>query len=302
MKRAWIIGVVVVAAVSAAGVLFGPDLYGYYRFGKALDGEADTLKADAGPWPQPQETCFICHGPRGQSGNGGYPALSGQPAAYIEAQLRAFASGRRPDPYMGPLARGMDEKQMKLLADYFARQAPVQNEKIRVDAALAARGMSVVQTRSCVACHGAGLTGNERAPRLAGQGEAYLADQLVAFRAGRRHDKTGAMNGVAAALSDEDIRAVAHYLAGIAPTHAEAAAATASTDHAPRLANHGEEDLVKQITAIKTGYRNDRADPADPAGAMHAAVARLSGDDIRAVAYYLANVSAARGGGGVSVR
>ncbi|KML55432.1 cytochrome C [Burkholderia cepacia] len=287
MKRAWIIGVVVVAAVSAAGVLFGRDLYGYYRFGKALDGGADTLRVDAGPWPQPQETCFICHGPRGQSGNGGYPALSGQPAAYIEAQLRAFARDRRPDPYMGPLARGMDEKQMKLLAEYFARQAPVQNEKIRVDAALAARGMSVVQTRSCVACHGAGLTGNERAPRLAGQGEAYLADQLVGFRAGRRHDETGAMNGVAAALSDEDIRAVAHYLAGIAPMHA----AAASTDHAPRLANHDEADLVKQITAIKTGNR------ADPAGAMHAAVARLSGDDIRAVAYYLANVSSRRDGG-----
>ncbi|MBN3795778.1 c-type cytochrome [Burkholderia sp. Ac-20392] len=291
MKRALIIGVVVVAAASAAGVLFGRDLYGYYRFGKALDREVDALKADAGPWPQPQETCFICHGPRGQSGNGGYPALSGQPAAYLEAQLRAFASDRRPDPTMGPLARGMDEQQMKLLAAYFARQAPVQNERIRVDAALATRGMAVVQARSCVACHGAGLTGNERAPRLAGQGEAYLADQLVAFRAGKRHDETGAMNGVAAALSDEDIRAVAHYLASIAPAHD--AAATASADRAPRLANHDEADLVKQITAIKTGNR------ADSAGAMHAAVARLSGDDIRAVAYYLANVSSGREGGGV---
>ncbi|WP_367648448.1 c-type cytochrome [Burkholderia lata] len=272
-------------------MLFGRDLYGYYRFGKALDREVDALKADAGPWPQPQETCFICHGPRGQSGNGGYPALSGQPAAYLEAQLRAFASDRRPDPTMGPLARGMDEQQMKLLAAYFARQAPVQNERIRVDAALATRGMAVVRARSCVACHGAGLTGNERAPRLAGQGEAYLADQLVAFRAGKRHDETGAMNGVAAALSDEDIRAVAHYLASIAPAHA--AAATASADRAPRLANHDEADLVKQITAIKTGNR------ADSASAMHAAVARLSGDDIRAVAYYLANVSSGREGSGV---
>ncbi|VWC70605.1 cytochrome C [Burkholderia lata] len=289
MKRALIIGVVVAAAVSAAGVLFGRDLYDYYRFGKALDSEVDARTADAGPWPQPQETCFICHGPRGQSGNGGYPALSGQPAAYIEAQLRAFASDRRPDPYMGPLARGMDEQQMKLLAAYFARQAPVQNEKIRVDAALSARGMSVVQARSCVACHGAGLTGNERAPRLAGQGEAYLADQLVAFRAGKRHDETGAMNGVAAALSDEDIRAVAHYLASIAPTHAAAATA----ERAPRLANHDEADLVKRITVIKTGNR------ADPAGAMHAAVARLSGDDIRAVAYYLAYVSSGHEGGSV---
>ncbi|WP_436406905.1 c-type cytochrome [Burkholderia metallica] len=293
MKRAWIIGVVVVAAVSAAGVLFGRDLYGYYRFGKALDREVDALRADAGPWPQPQETCFICHGPRGQSGNGRYPALSGQPAAYIEAQLRAFASDRRPDPYMGPLARGMDEQQMKLLAAYFARQAPAQNEKIRVDAALAARGTALVQARSCVACHGAGLTGNERAPRLAGQGEAYLADQLVAFRAGRRHDETGAMNGVAAALSDEDIRAVAHYLASIAPAHAAAATADAA-EHAPRLAHHDEADLVKQITAIKAG---NRADAADATGAMHAAVARLSGDDIRAVAYYLANVSSRHDGG-----
>lgn len=55
-------------------------------------------------------------------------------------------------------------------------------------------------------------------PRLAGLGEAYLAKQLAAFKTGERHDPSGAMNGMAAILSGEDIHAVAGYLASLAPS------------------------------------------------------------------------------------
>jgi len=59
------------------------------------------------------------------------------------------------------------------------------------------------------------------APRLAGQAQAYLANQLTAFETGERRDSTGAMASVAAALSNGDIPAMAHYLSRLSPGHGD---------------------------------------------------------------------------------
>lgn len=218
MKRAMIIGAVLaVAGMTGVGVLYGRDYLEGMRFETAMSEIGKAEEANAGRWPQPQETCFFCHGPRGQSLNSWYPALSGQPQAYLVAQLHAFASGQRDNPYMGPLARALSDEQIKSLAVYFAHQRPARNETHQADTALEKRGLALIQARSCQACHGGSLLGKDQAPRLAGQGETYLASQLVAFKSGWRHDPSGAMNGVAAALSDEDMHAVASYLAGLAP-------------------------------------------------------------------------------------
>ncbi|CAJ0773939.1 Cytochrome c4 [Ralstonia mannitolilytica] len=218
MKRILIIVAIVVVAVAVgAGALYGPDILAGMQYEKAMTqiGEAD--KANAGAWPQPQETCFVCHGPRGQSRNAWYPALSGQPKAYLAAQLYAFASDQRPNPYMGPLAKDMSDAQIDAMASYFAQQAPTRNEDVPADADLQKRGLALVQARSCQACHGEKLMGKDQAPRLVGQGADYLAKQLADFKTGARKDPTGAMNGIAATLSSEDIPAVARYLAGISP-------------------------------------------------------------------------------------
>ncbi|MCB1722637.1 MAG: cytochrome c4 [Chromatiaceae bacterium] len=56
----------------------------------------------------------------------------------------------------------------------------------------------------CMACHG--QDGNSAAPnfpKLAGQGADYIAKQLSDFKSGARTDAT--MNGMAAALTDEDM-------------------------------------------------------------------------------------------------
>lgn len=218
MKRAKILGITVAVAVTAAigaGGLYGRDIVDGMRFEKAMYqiGEAEKT----GPWPQPHETCFVCHGPRGQSLNAWYPALTGQPKTYIAAQLHAFASDHRSNPYMGPLAKDLTDAQIDALADYFAKQAPARNEDVVADAALEKRGLALVQARSCQACHGEKLMGKDQAPRLAGQGEDYLAKQLADFKAGARKDPTGAMDGIAATLSSDDVPAVARYLAGMSP-------------------------------------------------------------------------------------
>ncbi|MCO5397531.1 c-type cytochrome [Ralstonia soli] len=218
MKRAKILGITVAVALAAAigaGALYGRDIVDGMRFEKAMHeiGEAEKT----GPWPQPHETCFVCHGPRGQSLNAWYPALTGQPKTYIAAQLHAFASDHRSNPYMGPLAKDLTNAQIDALADYFAQQAPARNEEVTADATLEKRGLALVQARSCQACHGEKLMGKDQAPRLAGQGEDYLAKQLADFKAGARKDPTGAMNGIAATLSSDDVPAVARYLAGMSP-------------------------------------------------------------------------------------
>ncbi|MFX1766370.1 c-type cytochrome [Paraburkholderia sp. A1RI-2L] len=218
MKRTLIIiAVVAVAGAIGAAALYGPDLLDGMRFEKAMSQISISNKADAGPWPQPQETCFFCHGAHGQSLNTSYPALAGQPQAYVAAQLHAFAMGQRQSPYMVPLAKNLTDAQIDSLAAYFARQVPTRNEDAPADAALERRGLSLVQARSCQACHGPQLMGKDLAPRLGGQGEAYLVAQLAAFKSGERHDPTGAMNGVAATLSSGDISAVARYLARVSP-------------------------------------------------------------------------------------
>jgi cytochrome c553 len=219
MKRAIVLAttIVVGAGVAVSAALIGPDLVDYYRFERALDRQVEASQADGGPWPQLQETCFACHGPRGQSSNGQYPSLSGQPAEYLEAQLRDFASERRRSATMGPLARNLTEGQIKLMAAYYAGQAAAGGVDVETGAAIDKQGQLAIRAGSCQACHGEALLGKGRAPRLAGQAEIYLASQLAAFKTGERHDATGAMDGIAATLSDEDIPAVARHLAKIAP-------------------------------------------------------------------------------------
>jgi cytochrome c553 len=53
-------------------------------------------------------------------------------------------------------------------------------------------------------------------PRVAGQYAEYIAAQLRAFRDGTRaNDPNSMMRGVAARMSDREIRAVAEYAAGL---------------------------------------------------------------------------------------
>jgi len=57
--------------------------------------------------------------------------------------------------------------------------------------------------------------GGPLGPRLAGQGEVSLADQLTAFKGGELQDPTQAMNGIADSLSEGEIKATARYVAGL---------------------------------------------------------------------------------------
>lgn len=67
---------------------------------------------------------------------------------------------------------------------------------------------------ACVVCHGpAGLSQVPDAPHLAGQPELYLAEQLGAYRSGKRVHP--AMSVVTKGLSDEDIADLAAWFSAI---------------------------------------------------------------------------------------
>lgn len=67
---------------------------------------------------------------------------------------------------------------------------------------------------SCAACHGAtGISAIPTYPNLAGQKEAYLVQQLKAFKDKTRTDPT--MNAMAAPLTDADMANLAAYYASL---------------------------------------------------------------------------------------
>ncbi len=70
------------------------------------------------------------------------------------------------------------------------------------------------QSRSCMGCHGPeGISRVDSYPSLAGRSQAYLEEQLEAFRSGERDNPM--MGSIARNLSDEAITALSHYYASL---------------------------------------------------------------------------------------
>ncbi len=76
----------------------------------------------------------------------------------------------------------------------------------------AAAGESLYSSMGCMGCHGAaGASAMPNMfPTLAGLDEAYLDEQLKAFKSGERQNAT--MQPMSASLSDADIANLAAYL------------------------------------------------------------------------------------------
>jgi cytochrome c553 len=64
--------------------------------------------------------CAGCHGADGAGIPAQNPRLAGQSQDLSFGWLKAFASGERPHPVMGPVAAKLSEKDMKALAEFIA--------------------------------------------------------------------------------------------------------------------------------------------------------------------------------------
>ncbi|WP_207888113.1 c-type cytochrome [Pseudomonas sp. 30_B] len=215
MKKLILLGVAAVLAILVA--LYGRNVLGLYRLQSYISDSTNAYEADGGPWPHLTDTCLNCHGAKGSSLNQRYPSLAGQPVTYLATQLQHFANGQRTYPNMGPLAMTLTAQEIDLLANYYARQQARENSSFQADPALRNKGKQLVAAGGCIACHGEHLMGHEQFPRLAGQGVDYLIAQFDAFASGKRSEPSGVMKAITSTLSPDDRRAVAHYLAALAP-------------------------------------------------------------------------------------
>jgi cytochrome c553 len=167
-------------------------------------------------------------------------------------------------------------------------------------------------TQVCGACHTAdGSRGLPANPILQGQHAEYLVKQLTEFKAGKRANPI--MSGMAAALSEDDMKNVAAFYAskqakpgfakdkdlvllgekiyrgGIVAKQVPACAGCHSPTGAgipaqfPRLAGQHADYAELQLTAFRAGTRANSAQ-------MTAIAARMSDKEIKAVADYVAGL------------
>jgi cytochrome c553 len=167
--------------------------------------------------------CLPCHGggAAGTPGAAAFPRLDGQHAAYLDKQLREYKTGKRKSEIMAPLIGALKKQQIPDMAAHFASQSPARGAV--EDPQLAARGKVLYEEGNretgvpgCVGCHLPNGVGHQRYPRLAGQLQTYTVQQLMAFKSGARsNDRARVMRAVAGRLTDEEMKAVAEYVAGL---------------------------------------------------------------------------------------
>ena len=88
-------------------------------------GDPGARLALLGKWEEGVPACVQCHGPGGIGVGDAFPAIAGQPAGYIAAQLRAWQAGtRKNDPIelMRHLSAKLNASEVKAVAEWFARQ------------------------------------------------------------------------------------------------------------------------------------------------------------------------------------
>jgi cytochrome c553 len=113
---------------------------------------------------------------------------------------------------MEPFVKGVADSEIIALAQHYSKLPPEPTPE-SVDPALAARGAALAKGMHCGSCHLPDYAGREQMPRIAGQRIDYMIETLIAYREGKRYGVDTSMNGVMYGVSDQDIRALAHFAA-----------------------------------------------------------------------------------------
>ena len=173
------------------------------------------------------QVCAACHAADGNSAVAANPKIAGQFPEYLNKQLNDFKAtqGKKPareNPVMNGMVANLSAQDMKELAAYYAGQKlkpalASDKDLVALGQKLWRGGNTASGVPACAGCHGpagAGIPGQY--PRLSGQHAEYVATQLKLFRDGARaNDAGGVMRGVAARMTEREMRAVAEYAAGL---------------------------------------------------------------------------------------
>jgi cytochrome c553 len=169
--------------------------------------------------------CATCHGQDGRSLNPAWPNLAGQHADYLVKQLYDLKldTSRHVDHAMAPFISQLTDEDIQNIADFYAQKPlPPGTHRLRRKNTrgeeLYRQGDANKHILACVTCHGVSAKGNGMPgfPSLAGQHIDYTIRQLEAFKTNERQNDPGhTMQMVTAAMSPEDIYAIAYYLASL---------------------------------------------------------------------------------------
>ncbi len=198
-------------------------------FGVLLASAAAWGRGDAQAGQEKAMPCGACHGVDGNSLNPEWPSLAGQVPQYLRKQLLDFRAGLRTDPLMSPMAQALTDRDIDDLVAYFSTRKPkvaLAPQAAGAGAALYFRGKSRPHATACIGCHGQRGEGNGAwgkflaapptvlAPAIGGQQGGYLVKQLKAYRdSARKNDLAQVMRDIAKSLSDQEISAVAEFVA-----------------------------------------------------------------------------------------
>lgn len=172
--------------------------------GRAADVAGQTLA----------RMCAPCHGAAGISRRPLTPSLAGQPDYFIQWQLIYFRGGSRKSEVMQVIAKPLSNEDIRNLGAYFASLVPPKPQPAAPSDALAEVGGRLAAAHRCKSCHGDGFVGVGPAARLAGQREDVLLKALRDFKSGVRVGTgVASMTDVVYPLSDDDMKALAHYMA-----------------------------------------------------------------------------------------
>jgi cytochrome c553 len=173
------------------------------------------------------------------------------------------------------------------------------------------------KSATCAVCHGADGNSVVAAwPKIAGQSERYLIEQLTEFRKGEKGNRFNAvMYGLVQSLSDQDIADIAAFYAAQKPTSGTVPQQWASLGEKlyrggnfltgvpacagchdpkgegnalarfPALSGQQPDYVIEQLKAFKSGVRNN-----DPNEIMRDITKRMTDDEIEAVGNYVSGL------------
>jgi cytochrome c553 len=169
--------------------------------------------ADVAAGKEKAELCIGCHGENGISHMENIPSLAGQQDQFIQWQLVYFRAGSRKNEQMQPVVEQINNEDIRNLGAYFASLTPAK-PPADDNPDLSAKGKQAAAGRRCASCHTDNFAGTKAVARLTGQREEYLLKALHDYKSGQRVGGGQAvMADVAYPLSEEEIEALAHYLA-----------------------------------------------------------------------------------------
>lgn len=217
-------GAAIVKSLLASFLVVGSALAADAAHAPPAAAKADPAKGgslyDTGDNARGLPACVSCHGAGGNSTINTNPKLAGQIDTYLHKQLVDFTTPARNQPVMTTYAKMLSEDEKKNIAAYLATQQPKQGAARSKDTLELGRkiyrgGIADRGVAACASCHGATGSGiPAQYPRVAGQHQDYTFAQLQAFKTGARANSPQ-MGTLAKRLSDDEMKAVADYIAGL---------------------------------------------------------------------------------------